>query len=428
VNEQEVEGMQPMITDATAAREATAELLGNAVHRSAAFSMAGLNERFFTRMFRNLVYPQIWEDPAVDMEALQIGPGCRLVAIASGGCNVMSYLTADPAHITAVDLNGAHVALLRLKIAAACKLPSHAQFYQLFGEADRPGNIDIYERELRPHLDHLTRTYWDGRDRLGRRRVEMLARGLYRHGLLGRFIAALHLGARALGADPRVMLQAKDMGEQRAIYLRTLAPLFRRPIVRWLLDRPACLFGLGIPPAQYCELTGCARGRMAEVIEARLARLACDFDLRENYFARQAFGRGYGPPQQGALPPYLERRHFEALRARAWRVEVRLVSLTEHLARQPSRSLDRYVLLDAQDWMSDDELAALWQEITRTSRSGARVIFRTAAEGGVLPGRLPDRLRAGWRYEAQRSRELHRRDRSAIYGGFHIYVLDEGRP
>jgi S-adenosylmethionine-diacylglycerol 3-amino-3-carboxypropyl transferase len=417
-----------MITHATAARETTAELLGNALHRSRVFSTAGLHERFFTRVFRNLVYAQIWEDPAVDMEALQIGPGCRLVAIASGGCNVMSYLTADPEHITAVDLNGAHVALLRLKIAAARHLSCHAQFYQMFGDADRTGNIAIYERELRSHLDHLTRAYWEGRDRLGRRRIAMLARGLYRHGLLGRFIAAAHLGARALGGNPRDILLAKDMSEQRAIYMRTLAPLFRRRIVRWLLDRPVSLFGLGIPPAQYRELTGGALGSMADVVEARLARLACDFDLRENYFARQAFGRGYAPDQQGALPPYLERRHFAVLQARASRIDVRLVSLTEHLARQPARSLDRYVLLDAQDWMSDDETAALWREITRTSRPGARVIFRTAAARAVLPCRLGNDLLDRWRYEAQRSLELHRRDRSAIYGGFHIYARRECPP
>ena len=43
------------------------------------------------------------------MEALARRPDDRLVAIASGGCNAMSYLTANPAQITAVDLNQHHV-------------------------------------------------------------------------------------------------------------------------------------------------------------------------------------------------------------------------------------------------------------------------------------------------------------------------------
>ena len=51
------------------------------------------------------------------------------------------------------------------------------------------------------------------------------------------------------------------------------------------------------------------------------------------------------------------------------------------------------------------------------------MIFRTAAEESVLPGRLPESLLTRWCYEADRSKELGARDRSAIYGGFHLYVL-----
>jgi S-adenosylmethionine-diacylglycerol 3-amino-3-carboxypropyl transferase len=46
--------------------------------------------------FRGLVYAQIWEDPVVDMAALAIEPQHRIVTIASGSCNALSYLTAGP--------------------------------------------------------------------------------------------------------------------------------------------------------------------------------------------------------------------------------------------------------------------------------------------------------------------------------------------
>jgi S-adenosylmethionine-diacylglycerol 3-amino-3-carboxypropyl transferase len=81
------------------------------------------------------------------------------------------------------------------------------------------------------------------------------------------------------------------------------------------------------------------------------------------------------------------------------------------------------VLLDAQDWMSDPQLNELWREITRTARPGARVIFRTAAAADLLPGRVDAGVLRRWRYEAELSRDLARRDRSAIYGGFHLHVL-----
>jgi S-adenosylmethionine-diacylglycerol 3-amino-3-carboxypropyl transferase len=53
------------------------------------------------------------------------------------------------------------------------------------------------------------------------------------------------------------------------------------------------------------------------------------------------------------------------------------------------------------------------------------VVFRTAAVDTSLADRIPVELSDRWRYEAARSAELHKRDRSAIYGGFHLYVLRE---
>src|SRR5687768_3400412 len=100
----------------------TGDRLRDAVRQSPTFSRAGFSESLFAWVFKGLVYPQIWEDPQVDLAALELTPDCHVVAIASGGCNVLSYLTADPGKITAVDLNTAHVALSRLKLTAAMRL------------------------------------------------------------------------------------------------------------------------------------------------------------------------------------------------------------------------------------------------------------------------------------------------------------------
>ncbi len=74
------------------------------MHRHKPISKQGIQERLFTLAFSGLVYPQIWEDPLVDLEALSLKEGEHLVAIASGGCNILSYLATSPIRITAVDL------------------------------------------------------------------------------------------------------------------------------------------------------------------------------------------------------------------------------------------------------------------------------------------------------------------------------------
>jgi S-adenosylmethionine-diacylglycerol 3-amino-3-carboxypropyl transferase len=408
----------------SASKAAASHRLNQAVRRNRAFSREGLLEIMFTWAFKGLVYPQIWEDPEVDMEALALTPDCHVVAIASGGCNVLSYLIADPGRITAVDLSRAHIALNRLKLAAVRYLPSWQSFYRFFGEADEEANVAAYWRFLKDRLDDESRAYWEGRalSGFGRRRISMFSKNIYRYGLLGYSIGLGHLVARVHGVDLSKVLAARSLEEQRAFFDASVAPLFDSPIIRWASRRQLALYGLGIPPAQYAAL-GEGAPNMVTVLRERVEKLACEFSIAENYFAWQAFGRSYSDGGLGPVPPYLEREHFAAIRDRADRVEVLNRSFTEYLKSRPPQSLDRYVLLDAQDWMSDIQLNELWREITRTAKPGARVIFRTAAEPTLLPGRVDDNVLDQWSYEADQSRELIRRDRSAIYGGFHLYVL-----
>jgi S-adenosylmethionine-diacylglycerol 3-amino-3-carboxypropyl transferase len=405
-----------------AAKRTTITGLDKAVHRSFALSASGLRERLFTAMFQGLVYPQIWEDPVVDMEALAIQPGDHIVTIASGGCNVMSYLTADPGRITAVDLNHAHVALGRLKLAAVRHLPSHWHFANFFAKADLDSNVSDFNEHVAPHLDADSRAYWRERDLLGRRRISSFTRGFYRTGLLGRFIGMSHALGRLLGVDAGAIVRARSLEEQREFFDATLAPLFDHWLLRWLLKHPASLYGLGIPPAQYAALAGDQGIGLSGVLRQRVEKLACGFPMKDNYFARQAFGRGYDAPANGALPPYLEARNFEIVRERAGRVDVRHESMTDFLERSLDRSVDAFVLLDAQDWMNREQITDLWRQIDRTAAPGARVIFRTAADERLLPGKIPDAILSGWEWREAHSRALHDRDRSSIYGAFHLYV------
>ncbi|MCY0095608.1 DUF3419 family protein [Hoeflea ulvae] len=396
--------------------------IDGAVVRNTALSSTGLLERVFSTAFRGLVYPQIWEDPLVDMQALALKPTDTLVTIASGSCNVMSYLTANPAEIIAVDLSPAHVALGRLKLAAAAHLPDHTSFSNLFRHANLKSNVALYERHIRPHLDEATRAYWDGREVSGRRRISRFSRGFYSTGLLGRFISAAHVIGKLYGVDPRDLLRMDSVEKQREFFQSRIAPVFDSRSFKALTSLRASLFGLGIPPAQYEALAGDAADGMVGALRVRTERLACGFPLKDNYFAWQAFGRGYQPGEAASLPPYLQAHHFETVRRNAGRVAIVNESITALLARRPAASVDAFVLLDAQDWMTDSQLSELWAEISRTASPGARVIYRTAAAASPLPGHIPEGILAKWDYRREQSLALGAQDRSAIYGGFHLHV------
>ncbi|WP_404480793.1 DUF3419 family protein [Novosphingobium sp. BL-52-GroH] len=395
-------------------------LIEGAVVREDTSRKSRLLDKAFAMAFKGLVYAQIWEDPVADMEAMRIQPDSRIITIASGGCNALSYLTANPAHITVVDLNTAHIALNELKHAAVRHL-DYADLRHFVAEADRPENLALYRERLAPHLSDATRRYWEGRDLVGRRRIGAFTRGVYRHGLLGGFIGAAHLIARLHRIDPAEILAADTLEDQRRVFDERFAPVFERPLVRWLTRHPASLFGLGIPPAQYDALAG--GHSMADVLRGRLEKLACHFPVNDNYFAWQAFSRGYGKGVEAPLPPYLQEANLPQVRERLDRLDLRHANFTHVLAAAPEASYDRYVLLDAQDWMTDAQLTELWTQITRTAKPGARVLFRTAAEPSLLPGRVPDTLLDRWDYRETESHAANRADRSSIYGGVHLYLF-----
>jgi len=180
---------------------------------------------------------------------------------------------------------------------------------------------------------------------------------------------------------------------------------------------------LPIPPAQHKSLSASAEGSIVDLYRDRVERLVCGFPLSDNYFAWQAFGQRYDTEQRAALPRYLRGEHFTQLRYHSGRVETRVAALTEALRDQPDSSFDSFVLLDTMDWMETKAIAALWTELARVGEPGARIIFRTAGPSSVVEPALPDDLRARFSYERARSEELHARDRSAVYGMFHLYVL-----
>lgn len=402
------------------------EKLKDALLQHAALSPAGLSERLFGLLFSGLVYAQIWEDPEVDMQAMDLAEGHRMVTIGSGGCNMLAYLSRRPASIDVVDLNPNHVALNRLKLAAFRHLPDHASVRRMLGAQAVTTNVRMYDRHIAAHLDTTTRRHWEGRGLSGRRRISVFNRNIYRTGLLGRFITIGHMIARSHGVRLEELAETRSLREQRMFFDNRIAPLFDKPLIRWLTRRKSSLFGLGIPPQQYDELATLADdGTIAPVLRHRLEKLCCHFLLRDNYFAWQAFMRRYPKPEEGVLPTYLQERHYPAIRETVDRVTVHHANFTELLTNKPASSVDRYVLLDAQDWMNEQQLNALWTEITRTAAEGARVIFRTAAEESILNGKLAPALLDQWEYQAERSQALNLQDRSAIYGGFHIY---EKRP
>jgi S-adenosylmethionine-diacylglycerol 3-amino-3-carboxypropyl transferase len=396
------------------------QLIADAVRNSRGEGEATVWDRLFAFWFQRLVYTQIWEDPEADLAALRLPVGSTIVTISSGGCNALSYLTARPAQVYAVDLNEAHLSLLKLKLAGLRALSKYTEFWQFFGEAASRSNTDLYRERLWLLLDADARAYWDKRNMVGRPRHAYFTNGFYRHGMLGRFIGLAHLLAKCARIDLTALLNGKPDSPERVQALDRLHRLFHSSLARLITGTPALLFSLGIPPQQRTLLG--AGAPLNEVLHKRLLRLINGHPNETNYFAWQALNRSYPGPGDRCLPPYLQRSQFERMRDGAGLIIPVHANLRAFLESLPAREVDAVVLLDSQDWMAPEEISALWNAIDRTGSDDVRVIFRTAGVESTLENPELAPLRQVWRRDEERSAVGFERDRSGIYGGFHCYA------
>jgi len=413
--------------------EHSSSSLQQAIRNESISTKRGLLQKLFAFWFDAFVYNQIWEDPRADLEALRLDENSRVLTISSGGCNALNYLLAGPQSVTAVDLNRHHVYLLNLKLAALQNLPTYENFFDFFGFGGTAEAEDLYKRWIAPRLDPDTRTFWESNSVIGGlihgNRISFFRNGgLYDHSRNGFFLKFFHRYARVLGCKPARILDAETAGEQAAIFKDQIDPFFDNFVFRLVGRLPVTMFGLGIPPQQYeelkKELTG--GGTIIDVYRERVRRLACDFPIGENYFAWQAFARKYDTEKRIAVPEYLKQENYELLKSNAGKLTTRIDSVTGVIKSSPARTFNRFVFLDAQDWMDADVFIDLWTALSEMAEPGSRIIFRTAGSASPIESALPESLKARFTYEKELSHQLFKNDRSSIYGGFHVYVLKHG--
>ena len=405
--------------------------LQTAVQTESLSSSQGVLQKMFAVWFDAFVYNQIWEDPRVDVQALQLDENSRVLTISSGGCNALNYLLENPESVTAVDLNRHHIYLLNLKLAALKHLPDHESFFAFFGTGRGPNTGADYLRYIAPHLDRETRRFWESNTFLGSviygdRITFFRDAGLYDHSRNGYFLRFFHWLSHRLGCRPEEILKAKTMDEQATTYSKQIDPFFNSALIKFVGKLPVTMFGLGIPPQQYEELKqDLEHGRtVIDIYRDRVRRLACDFPIDENYFAWQAFARKYDTNHRRAIPDYLKEEHFETLVERANRVQTVVGSATDEITNNPRGTFNRFVFLDAQDWMDAATMTELWSAIAEKAEPGSRIIFRTAGAASPIETNLPEELSKRFVYEKELSQNLFKQDRASIYGGFHLYQMN----
>lgn len=361
----------------------------------------------FSRFF---IYNILWEDTEVDDTFLGVNSDSSVVGISGAGCGLAGMVSKHPRSIDAVDINAHHLALTALKVAASMHSPNYTSFYDLFGRGWSASPRDSVE-QLSQYLPHWLQEYWT-------KNYKVFSKSALHEGMTARFIAELR---RLTGINGRWLLHLNSVSEaeRSRIIEEWIRPILARSDVQFLVNSPLNLMSLGINYTQRDKICETEEQTLSEFILAHLKRVAST-DLSTNWFAWYAVAGHYNHELEAAVPPYLRRGHFEAAQASPVKVNYHNKNLFDVLASQGGNSWTHYTLCDMPDWLPRHSQKQLLNEIFRTSKDGAIVLYRTVEDDCLVErhGEL-SRFRP-MRDESARASAL---DRSKQYRHVHFYQV-----
>ena len=284
---------------------------------------------------QGFVYNQIWEDPDVDLEALALQPHHTLITIASGGCNVLNYLAADPrAHHRRRSQSQSRGA----DAAQACGARQSAQlrgFLPLLRQGQRQGQ----PHGLRQFPEHAARS----RDAPLLGKADPAARPAHQHVRAQSLSATACSAASSASCTPwrsctarssNDIVEARTPAEQRARLRKDDRAAVRIQIDRLLSKRPCRFTRSAFRPR---NMTSSWRRRPTAM------RSPCCASASKSWpaISRSTKIISPGRPSRAATMSRTARRcrpicadTYDVIRTRTDRVEVHHASLTDFLKTQ----------------------------------------------------------------------------------------------
>lgn len=357
-----------------------------------------------------LVFTHNWEDPESDHAALQIQPGEAVLAITSGGCNVLGFLMADPEVIYSVDINPAQSYLLELKIAAM-RVLDFDDFISFAGLRAHNNRIQFYT-QLKPWMSEQARAFWDHQS-------GWLSRGFIMNGkyerfirLAGRFITLLQGKRRVVG-----LFGAKSPSEQEK-YFDQVWNTHRFHFMFKVLFNKRMLARRGLV-ADYFHFDDGSKS-FAESFYKRSRKAFRDIPIAGNYFVSLYLTGKY--KNEDEVPAYLKRENYACIKSRLDKIRIITSDAQGWIDTMPSGSIDCFALSNICELMSERDTHRLFDAVRRTARPGARVIFRNL----MIPREVPADLTGSIIKDELLSRQLYANDRSFVYGKVAAYKVIKG--
>lgn len=345
--------------------------------------------------FSRIRYAQCWEDADILLQALDVQPGDVCLSVASAGDNSLSLLSKNPAKVIAVDFNRQQIALLELK-ARAFKYLNYDELLCLVGV--RAGDrVKLYTK-LRPHLSQATRKFFD---------VQKLdiSRGVGHAGKFEKYFEIFRNAALPFVHAKDVcdeLLVSRSAEERRRFFddvwntpkWRTLFRMFFSRKVMGLLGRDPSFF-------QYVQAD------VAEAILSRTEHALTQLDPSANPYLQWILKGNY----VSALPHYLRKENYEAIKANIDRLEWHTGSIESVLEDIQPGSIDKFNLSDIFEYMLMDNYHKLLNTLVLAGRTSGRLVYWNM----LAPRSRPEKMAPVLTAHIELADRLHKEDKAFFY-------------
>ncbi|MDP2080369.1 MAG: DUF3419 family protein [Pseudotabrizicola sp.] len=354
--------------------------------------------------FDHIRYAQLWEDADILTQAFGDCAGGTLVSICAAGDNALAMLTLDPAKVVVVDLSPAQIACLRLRMGAFSAL-SHPEFLELMGARASNRRKALLARAL-AGLDAQTQAFWAGL-------AEDVA--LYGAGGVGKFERYFRIFRTRLlplvhsGKTLDDVFVPRGKADRQTFY-DTRFNTFRWRILLNLFFSRFVMGRMGRDKAFFDHVDGSP----AQHVARRIHHAAVETDPAQNPYLHWILHGTHG----AALPMTWRAEHFDTIRSRLERIDIRPGSLEAFVS--TGERADGFNLSDIFEYMSPAVFAQVYGSILAAAAPKARLVYWNM----MAPRRVPPAFAAQVTRQRGIEDRLKAQDNAFFYSDFVVEAVN----
>jgi S-adenosylmethionine-diacylglycerol 3-amino-3-carboxypropyl transferase len=303
-------------------------------------------------------YANVWEDPILLIEGLDIRPEHKVLSIASAGDNALALLGQNPASVVAIDLNRGQLYLTELKKVSMAHL-EHKQFISFLGFTKQENRWETYI-SLRGYLSGEAKVYWNAKE-------DDISKGVIHTGKFERYLKTF--AKRLLPLIHRKttieeMFREKTAEEQAIFYNKKWNTWRWKALFRFFFNKQVMgLFGRDRAFLKQVEV------HVSKTIFAKAGEHLASVHAQKNPFLYFCLTGRYG----NLLPYYAKPENYEKIKANLDHLEIDYGYAQDAAIKYGK--FDRFNLSNIYEYMDPEVFQITSQSMLECATPGARFAY-----------------------------------------------------